>query len=55
MKFHINEKDAVRFGVKVTVKFEFDFESFSTLHIQHVVSHVKIWFNFLFVSYISLI
>ena len=41
------EKDAVKFGVKVTVKFEFDFESFFTLHIQHVALHVKIW-NFLY-------
>ena len=41
------EKDAVKFGVKVTVEFEFDFESFSTLHIQHVVLHVKIW-NFFY-------
>ena len=36
------EKDAVKFGVKVMVEFEFDFESFSTLHIQYVVLHVKI-------------
>ena len=41
------ENDAVKFGVKVTVEFEFDLESFSTLHIQHVVLHVKIW-NFLY-------
>ena len=41
------EKDAVKFGVKVMVEFEFDFESFSTLNIQHVVLHVKIW-NFLY-------
>ena len=46
------EKDGVRFGVKVTVEFEFDFESFSTLHIQHVVLHVKIWFIFVFICYI---
>ena len=42
----------IRFGVKVTVEFEFDFESFSTLHIQHVVLHVKIWYNFVFICYI---
>ena len=46
------EKDAVRFGVKVTVEFEFDFESFSTLHIQHVVLHIKIWYIFVFIFYI---
>ena len=46
------EKDAVRFGVKVTVEFEFDFESFSTLHIQHVVLHIKIWYIFVFICYI---
>ena len=46
------EKDAVKFGVKVTVEFEFDFESFSTLYIQHVVLHVKIWNFFVFICYI---
>ena len=46
------EKDAVRFGVKVTVEFEFDFESFSTLHIQHVVLYIKIWYIFVFIFYI---
>jgi len=46
------EKDAVRFGVKVTVEFEFDFKSFSTLHIQHVVLHIKIWYIFVFIFYI---
>ena len=46
------EKDAVKFGVKVTVEFEFDFEIFSTLHIQHVVLHVKIWIFFVFICYI---
>ena len=46
------EKDAVRFGVKATVEFEFDFESFSTLHIQHVVLHIKIWYIFVFICYI---
>jgi len=46
------EKDAVRFGVKVTVEFEFDFESFSTLHIQHLVLHIKIWYIFVFIFYI---
>jgi len=46
------EKDAVRFGVKVTVEFEFDFESFSTLHIRHVVLHIKIWYIFVFIFYI---
>ena len=46
------EKDAVRFGVKVTVEFEFDIESFSTLHIQHVELHIKIWYIFVFICYI---
>ena len=46
------EKDAVRFGVKVTVEFEFDFEIFSTLHIQYVVLHIKIWYIFVFIFYI---
>ena len=46
------EKDAVRFGVKVTVEFEIDFESFSTLHIQYVVLHIKIWYIFVFIFYI---
>ena len=46
------EKDAVKFGVKVTVEFEFDFESFSTLHIQHVVLHVKLDFLYLFTIFI---
>ena len=46
------EKDAVKFRVKVTVEFEFDFESFSTLHIQHVVLYVKIWIFFVFICYI---
>jgi hypothetical protein len=30
-KFHRIEKDMVRFVVKMTIKFEFDFKSFSTL------------------------
>jgi hypothetical protein len=38
--------------VKVTDTFEFDFESFSTLHMQHVVLHVKIWYNFELISYV---
>ena len=37
------EKDGVMFGVKVTVEFEFDFESFSTLHIEHVALYVKMY------------
>jgi hypothetical protein len=42
----------VRFRVNVTDEFEFDFKSFSTLDIQHVVLHVKIWYIFVFVCYI---
>jgi hypothetical protein len=41
-KFHIVEKDAVRFRVKLMVEFEFVFESFSILYIQHVVLHIKV-------------
>jgi hypothetical protein len=41
-KVHRVEKNVVRFGVNVTVKFEFEFESFSTLDIQCIVLHVKI-------------
>jgi hypothetical protein len=29
---------------KVTLKSEFEFKIFYTLHIQHVVLHVKIWY-----------
>jgi hypothetical protein len=45
------EKDAVRFGVKMTVEFEFDYEMFSTIHIEHVVLHVK--FGTFYLLYIT--
>ena len=30
----------------------FNLKNFSTLHIQHVLLHVKIWYIFIFVCYI---
>ena len=37
------EKDTVRFGVKVTIEFWFDFEFFSIGNRQFKLFHVKIW------------
>ena len=34
------EKDAVRFGVEVTIKFEFDFKKFSIAK-RHILFRVK--------------
>ena len=35
------EKDAVRFGVKVTIKFGFDFKNFSIANRQYKLFRVK--------------
>ena len=37
------EKDTVRFGVKVTIEFGFDFEFFSLANRQFKLFHVKFW------------
>ena len=43
MKNQRDEKDAVRFEVEVTIKFEFDFKIFSIANRQFKLSHVKFW------------
>ena len=40
------EKDAVKFGVKVTIEFGFDFKNFSITNIQFKLHHVKFWLFF---------
>ena len=40
------EKDTVRFGVKVTIEFGFDFEFFSLANRQFKLFHVKFWLFF---------
>jgi len=35
------EKDAVRFGVEVTIKFEFDFKKKIIANRQYILFHVK--------------
>ena len=42
-KNQIVKKDAVRFGVKVTIKFEFDFKIFSIANKQYKLFCVKLW------------
>jgi hypothetical protein len=52
-EFHTVKMDAVRYAGKITFKLlEFEFKTFFTIHIQHVVLHVKIWYNFIFICYI---
>ena len=40
------ENDAVRFGVKVTIEFGFDFKIFSITNIQFKLHNVKFWLFF---------
>ena len=40
------EKDAVRFGAKVTIEFGFDFKKFSIANRQFRLFHVKFWLFF---------
>jgi hypothetical protein len=51
-KFYRVIKEANRFVGKVMFRLEFEFKTFSTLHIQHLALHVKIWHTFAFVFYI---
>ena len=37
------EKDAVRFGVEVTIKFEFDFKIFFYSQETYILFRVKFW------------
>ena len=37
------EKDVVRFGVRVTIEFGFDFEIFSIAKGQYKLFHIKFW------------
>ena len=37
---------------KVIENFSSHLKTFSTLHIQHVILHVKIWYIFIFIFYI---
>ena len=48
-KFNRVKKEAARFVVKVMFKLEFEFKTFSTLHIQYVVFYVKFWLFFVFI------
>jgi hypothetical protein len=41
-KFHKLKKEAVRFVGIVTLKLEFEFKFFYTLHKQNVLPHIKI-------------
>ena len=38
------EKDVVRFGVRVTIEFGFDFEIFSIANRQYKLLHIKFWY-----------
>jgi len=42
-KNHRVEKDVVRFGVRVTIEFGFDFEFFSIANGKYKLFHIKFW------------
>jgi hypothetical protein len=45
-KFPRVMKEAARFVGKVMFNLKFEFNFFSTPHIQYVISYVKFWLNF---------